>query len=86
MAHRHLSELAGRELTKAAIDDIISNGDVNAWRGLVRALQDDDTGRLTRRVQDVLRARREHDPKARAFSLMLPRFKPKPAEDRSQRG
>ena len=28
-------DAAGRELTKAAIDDIITRGDVKAWRALV---------------------------------------------------
>ena len=32
MAHRHLSEVAGRELTKAAIDDIITRGTIGIWR------------------------------------------------------
>jgi transcriptional regulator with XRE-family HTH domain len=75
MPHRHLTDVAGRELTKAAIDDVISRGDVSAWRGLVRAIRSDDTGRLARRVQDVAFALREHDPKARAFAAMLPKFR-----------
>ena len=75
MAHRHLTDLAGRELTKAAIDDVISRGDVAAWRGLVRAIRADETGRVARRVQDVLRATSAQDPKARAFALMLPKLK-----------
>src|ERR1700734_574074 len=32
MAHRHLSEIAGRKLTKAAIDDIITRGTIGTWR------------------------------------------------------
>jgi transcriptional regulator with XRE-family HTH domain len=74
MNHRHLTDIAGRELTKAAIDDIISRGDVTAWRGLVRAIESDDTGRLMRRVQDVVRALSKDDPRARAFALMLPKL------------
>src|SRR5919109_406053 len=34
--HRHLTEAAGRELTKAAIEDIIVRGDVVAWRKLFK--------------------------------------------------
>jgi transcriptional regulator with XRE-family HTH domain len=86
MEHRHLTDLAGRELTKAAIDDIVSRGDVTAWRGLVRAIQSDDTGRLIRRVQDVLRALSKNDPKARAFALMLPKLKDKPAKPKRRHG
>jgi transcriptional regulator with XRE-family HTH domain len=75
MDHRHLTELAGRELTKAAIDDVITRGNVVAWRGLARAIRADRSGRLARRVQEVLRISAEHDPKARAFALMLPKLK-----------
>ncbi len=84
--HRHLTDLAGRELTKAAIDDVISRGDVRAWRGLVRAIQADRSGRLARRVQDVVRAQRETDPKARAFGLMLPKFTPRAPGETSRGG
>ena len=45
MAHRHLSEVAGRELTKAAIDDIITRGTIDTWRKLIRAMNADKTGR-----------------------------------------
>lgn len=84
--HRHLTELAGRELTKAAIDDVISRGDVRAWRGLVRAIRADRSGRLARRVRDVVRAQREADPKARAFALMLPSFTPRARAEAGDRG
>lgn len=50
MQHRHLTELAGRELTKAAIDDVITRGNVAAWRGLARAIREDRSGQLARRV------------------------------------
>ncbi len=81
MAHRHLTDSAGRELTKAAIDDVISRGDVNAWRGLVRAMQADASGRLRARVQAVLRALGPHDARARALARILPRLKaPAPAK------
>ena len=75
MEHRHLTTIAGRELTKAAIDDVITRGDVSAWRGLARAIRADKSGRLARRVKDVLEISAAHDPKARAFALMLPRLK-----------
>jgi len=48
MAHRHLSEIAGRELTKAAIDDIITRGNIGTWRKLVQAVNTDTTGRVAR--------------------------------------
>jgi transcriptional regulator with XRE-family HTH domain len=86
LEHRHLTNMAGRELTKAAIDDIISRGNVTAWRGLVRAIQRDDTGRLSRRVQYVLRAASAHDPKARAFASMLPKLKAKPSRPKKGHG
>ena len=53
MAHRHLSEVAGRELTKAAIDDIITRGTISTWRKLLQAMNADKTGRIARRVTDV---------------------------------
>ena len=86
MEHRHLTDLAGRELTKAAIDDVITRGDVAAWRGLARAIRADKSGRLARRVQDVLRASAAHDPKARAFELMLPNLRIGPNAKAARRG
>ena len=74
MAHRHLTEAAGRELTKAAIEDVITRGDVPAWRGLVRALRKDRTGRLARRAREVAAVLGKHDEKARAFSTLLPKL------------
>src|ERR1700678_99451 len=38
MTHRHLSEEAGRELTKAAIDDIITRGTIDPWRKIIKTL------------------------------------------------
>jgi hypothetical protein len=72
MDHRHLTELAGRKLTRAAIDDIITNGDVELWRSLLRAVRADETGRLAQRVRDVAAAAAPHDSKAHAFRLLLP--------------
>ena len=40
-AHRHLRDSAGRDLTKAAIEDIVVRGDIEAWRGLVQAARRD---------------------------------------------
>jgi len=75
MAHRHLSEDAGRELTKAAIDDIITRGNVATWRKLVQAMNADKTGRISRRVADMARTLGKRDPKARAFALLLRRLR-----------
>lgn len=74
MEHRHLTEAAGRELTKAAIEDVITRGEVAAWRGLVRAIRTDKTGRLARRARDIAAALAKHDEKARAFATLLPRL------------
>ncbi|MBI2316731.1 MAG: helix-turn-helix domain-containing protein [Betaproteobacteria bacterium] len=72
MAHRHLTEAAGRELTKAAIEDVILRGGSPAWRGLVRAIRADKTGRIARRVRKVAAAQGSHDVRARAFTTLLP--------------
>src|SRR5580692_8443210 len=77
MAHRHLSEIAGRELTKAAIDDIITQGTIGTWRKLVQAMNADKTGRIARRVTDVARTLSARDPKAQAFAALLRKL-PKP--------
>ena len=71
--HRHLTDAAGRELTKAAIDDIIVRGDVTAWRKLFKAMRDDASGRTARRVREVSVATAAQDVKARAFAALLPR-------------
>jgi transcriptional regulator with XRE-family HTH domain len=71
--HRHLTEAAGRELTKAAIDDIIVRGDVTAWRKLFKAMRDDSSGRTERRVREVSAAIAGQDVKAKAFAALLPR-------------
>ncbi|MBV6416226.1 MAG: hypothetical protein CMLOHMNK_00757 [Steroidobacteraceae bacterium] len=71
--HRHLTETAGRELTKAAIDDIIVRGDVIAWRKLFQTMRADASGRTERRVREVATAIAAQDVKARAFAALLPR-------------
>lgn len=71
MAHRHLSDEAGRELTRAAIDDIIRRGDVAAWRSLVAAMRRDDTGRIEQRVRETTRAIGDTEPRAAAFAKLL---------------
>lgn len=73
MPHRHLTERAGRDLTKAAIEDVIVRGDVTAWRRLVGAIRKDKTGRLLRRARDLAAALAHHDEKARAFEILLPK-------------
>jgi transcriptional regulator with XRE-family HTH domain len=72
MAHRHLTETAGRELTKAAIEDVISNGNIDAWRGLIDAMHADRTGAVTRRVRELSAAIRTQDEKTEAFAALLP--------------
>lgn len=73
MPHRHLTEAAGRDLTKAAIEDVIVRGDISAWRGLVRAIRAPQLqGRLGKRVQEVVSALSRDDPKVRAFAALLP--------------
>src|ERR1700677_2881708 len=78
MAHRHLSEVAGRELTKAAIDDIITRGTISTWRKLLQAMNADKTGRIARRVTDVAQTLGKRDPKARAFAALLRKLPGKP--------
>lgn len=75
MEHRHLTGLAGRELSKAAIYDVISRGDMAAWRGLIRAIRADRSGRLARRTQEMLRAAGDDEPRARALSVMLKKLR-----------
>jgi transcriptional regulator with XRE-family HTH domain len=70
--HRHLTEAAGRDLTKAAIEDVIVRGDIAAWRGLVRAAREDESGRVAERARQVAAALSGHDAKARAFANLLP--------------
>jgi transcriptional regulator with XRE-family HTH domain len=72
MEHRHLTERAGRALTRAAIADVITRGEIDAWRGLVKAIRADTTGRIARRAREVARALSAHDTRARAFAALLP--------------
>ena len=72
MSHRHLTDSASRELTKAAIEDIITRGEFSAWRELVRAISADGTGRIARRVREVTAASGKSDPRAKAFATLLP--------------
>jgi len=74
LAHRHLTQRAGRQLTKAAIDDIITRGDTVAWRALVRAMREDESGRIARRVREVSDVLARHDERARAFAALLPKL------------
>lgn len=86
MSHRHLTDAAGRELTKAAIEDVITRGDFAAWRGLVRAMRSDKTGRIARRVRTVSSALSGYDPRARAFATLLPDLLPERKPKRSANG
>jgi transcriptional regulator with XRE-family HTH domain len=74
MAHRHLTDAAGRDLTKAAIEDIILRGGFDAWRGLARAMRSERTGRIARRAREVAAALGRHDARARAFATLLPKL------------
>ncbi|MBI3374619.1 MAG: helix-turn-helix transcriptional regulator [Betaproteobacteria bacterium] len=74
MPHRHLTETAGRELTKAAIEDIILRGGFSTWRGLARAIRTDRTGRIARRTREVAAALGKHDARARALATLLPKL------------
>ena len=69
--HRHLTEPAGRELTKAAMEDIVLRGDIDTWRGLVGAIRKDSSGRLARRARELLAGTDRTDPRVRAFSTLL---------------
>lgn len=86
MPHRHLTEAAGRDLTKAAIADVIERGDFSAWRGLVGTLQAHRQGRLARRVQDVVKGLDKEDPKVRAFVTLLPDILRAPAAAATKHG
>lgn len=72
MSHRHLTETAGRELTKAAIEDVIVRGDFASWRGLVAAMRADREGRVATRVREVAAALDQDDTKVRAFTVLIP--------------
>jgi hypothetical protein len=72
MEHRHLTEQAGRDLTKAAIEDVIVRGGIDAWRGLAKAARHDREGRILARARAVAQALSHHDRKARAFAALLP--------------
>ena len=72
MDHRHLTDAAGRDLTKAAIEDIVIRGDLTAWRGLIKAIREDRSQKIGRRVQQVVAAADRSDPKVRAFRKLLP--------------
>jgi transcriptional regulator with XRE-family HTH domain len=85
IAHRHLTERAGRELTKAAIADIILRGDVLAWRTLIGAARKDRTGRTAARVAEVANAIKAQDLKAAAFASLLPRVLGRRARPRRAR-
>jgi transcriptional regulator with XRE-family HTH domain len=69
--HRHLTEPAAMELTKAAIEDIVVRGDINSWRGLVQAIRRDAGGRLARRVRELLSGAARSDSRVRAFATLL---------------
>jgi transcriptional regulator with XRE-family HTH domain len=61
-----------RDLTRAAIEEVILHGDLRAWRRLVRALRSDKRGRLAARVRQVVGALGRDDSKVAAFVALLP--------------
>jgi transcriptional regulator with XRE-family HTH domain len=73
MPHRHLTDAAGRELTKAAIEEILTRGNIATWRGLVQAIANDKSGRIARRVNELTAALGKQDPKVSAFATLLPK-------------
>lgn len=85
MTHRHLTDTAGCHLTKAAVEDVIVRGDIGAWRGLVRALRTDKSGRLAARVQQVVDALGRDDRKVAAFASLLPAILARATTRRSKR-
>lgn len=85
LQHRHLTDAAGRDLTKAAIDDIITRGDIKAWRALVSAMKLDKTGGVESRVAGMARALAKSDPKARAFANLLPELMSVPGRQSGKR-
>jgi len=82
--HRHITDSAGRDLTKAAIEDVVIRGDIDAWRGLIQAARRDTTGRVRRRTREVLTGSDISDPRVRAFSsLFSDLLKPRRGVDRA---
>ena len=71
--HRHLTDAAGRELTKAVIEEILTRGNITAWRALVQAIAGDASGRIARRVNEMTAAIGKQDPRVRAFGILLPK-------------
>jgi transcriptional regulator with XRE-family HTH domain len=69
--HRHLTDAAARDLTKATMEDIVVRGDISSWRGLVKAIRQDGSGRLARRAREVLAGADRSDSRVRAFSTLL---------------
>ena len=86
MRHRHLTEHAGLELTKAAIEDVIVRGDFAAWRGLINAMAADETGGIESRVRQVTAALDRADPKVHAFATLLPQLVHRADAVRAARG
>lgn len=72
MPHRHLTEQAGRDLTKAAIAEVIERGDIAAWRGLARVIRGRKGTILAERVTEVLGGLDQEDARVRAFATLLP--------------
>jgi transcriptional regulator with XRE-family HTH domain len=69
---RSLTDATGRELTKAALEDMILSGDGGAWQELLRALKKDDRGVLAFRLRQVVGGLEPNDPNVMAFTALLP--------------
>ena len=78
MAHRHLTDAAARDLTKAAIADVITRGNIAAWRGLVRAMRAEEGGRVARRTREVVAHLDQEDVRVRTFASLLPELLRRP--------
>jgi transcriptional regulator with XRE-family HTH domain len=69
---RSLRDTTGRELTKAALEDMILSGDGGAWQELLRALKKDELGMLGSRLRQVVGTLEPNDPNVVAFTALLP--------------
>jgi hypothetical protein len=69
--HRHLTDAVARDLTKATMEDIVVRGDISSWRGLVKAIRRDGSGRLARRAREVLAGADRSDSRERAFLTLF---------------
>lgn len=70
-----LAYIAGADLTREAIADIIGRGDFRAWQALAREVETEESGRLADRVRRAVAALgpdERDDPRVLAFVALLP--------------